>query len=176
MFDILSRAGVSWYLTNKNGWSWANDWACWWHARKAVPHVASPSAAWDYLKNVPYTGDPFGGVGDFYTHPERIVAEMAAGTARNMHLDCDDVAVLAHVMTRQIPGCVSRVVTIVDAGVVGSHVLCVGTFNGQPWAIDTNGYRHLPDLTETTLCRVWNDIYASRGYRYFMAVDTASPW
>lgn len=176
MFDFFTRSGVLLYLTHKNGWSWANDWACLWHPRKAAPRVASPAAAWDYLKNVPYTGDPFGGVGDFYTHPERIVAAMAAGTAKSLHIDCDDFALLAFHMTRQIPGCASKVVTLVDSGVKGSHVICVGTFNGQPFGLDTCGYRALPELSEATLCRVWRDIYAAQGYSYFMAVDTPSPW
>lgn len=177
MLDLLSRAGAAVYLDNKWKWSWVNNALTWWKPRRAVPRVSHPGDVAAYVATVPYTGDPIGGAADFYIHPERIVAALQAGTANHEPIDCDDFAGLAYVMLRQIPGCVPKVVTLLDeSGKFGHHVVCVYEFNGNKGVIDTNGHTLLPYLSESIICRRFSEIYKSLGYRYFAALDSPYPF
>lgn len=183
-FDLATRAGAAAFLEAKVAWSLANDVVMSFRPRLALPVVTSPNEAATYVARLPYTGDPrlFGipgteGAGDFYEHPERISAALEAGTADQERIDCDDFAGIAYLMLRQIPGCKTTVVTILDeSGKFGHHVICTYTFNGAKGVIDTNGHHLLPDLAESTICRLFSDIYVSLGYRYFAALDSPYPF
>ena len=152
--------------------------------RRPVPVFSGPMAANTYLQiNCKYTGDPGKGIIDYSTNPEVLQAAMEAGAKgnkdaafANMHIDCDDYAAWAYAACHKIPGCLGNIYTLLDSGLVGSHVIFVGFYKGGYFAIDTNGYRVLPDNTETTICRVWSTIYAGNGYKYIQAVITPFPF
>lgn len=176
MLDTLTRAGVEAYLQAKAQWSIANDALRWWEPRRSVPVFHSPGEVAAYVARLAYTGDPLGGVADFYANPQRLAAAIENGTARNQPADCDDFAGLAFVALRQIRGVEARIVTLVDAGVKGSHVICVYKHGQTFGAIDTNGLRLLSDLSEATLCRTWSDLYKAEGYTYVLALTTPYPF
>ena len=180
MLNPFQRGGVALYLGAKAGWSLANDHMMMGVPRRPVPSFDTPQAAATYYQghgNL-YTGDPLYGAADLYTHPNRVQAAIEIGPEqqRRTFIDCDDVAGWYLTALRGKPGITARIVTLVDAHLVGSHVICVGLHNGQPFGLDTNGYRDLPDLTEATLCKVWSDLYASEGYTYVAALDTPYPF
>lgn len=179
---MLTREQLAYYLERKAEWSKQIDEAAS-HAGKAprrdAPHFATPQEAWNYIQahGNPYTGDPLWGVGDYYLSPSRLVAALETDLAaiNRLHIDCDDIAGLAYVMLRDATD--ARLVTLYDAGLVGSHVIAIfKTPDGKFWAIDTCGLRELPDVDEETLCREWRLIYSERGYNYTMAVDSPYPF
>ncbi|MEK9723943.1 MAG: hypothetical protein VW405_10750 [Rhodospirillaceae bacterium] len=148
-----------------------------------VPTLATPEEVGVYVLRLGYTGDPLAGVIDFTHAPEVLAGGIEYGTAGRLAVDCDDVAVLAYACLKRIKGVSPQLVTLRDeSGRFGHHVICVYHRVGQPYgelqrgAIDTNGWRELPDATPETLCRVWSDLYASRGYRYVDAVHTPFPF
>lgn len=174
----MSRAG-SWLLRLYDIWKRAASRAwggLWPRPRRPVPQFSTPQAAWDYLAaRYTYTGDPLHGVLDFYWHPAVFQAALEAGTAASLPVDCDDVAAWAHVALAQL-GATPQLVALFDAGVRGSHVICVYTWQGAHGAIDTNGVHVLPDLDPATLCAHWERIYAAQGVRYLEAVPVDSPF
>lgn len=181
MPEGITRVAVPAYLVAKAGWSLANDLAQWWAPRSFLPPFASPEALWGYLAaRYTYTGDPFSGAGDFYLSPYRLAAALAQGAeaARRLSVDCDDVAGLAFVACRSMPGASGvRLVTLYDeSGRFGHHVICVGLFQGRPFALDTNGFRWLASLDDAELCAEWSRIYTAQGYRYAAAYTSPYPW
>lgn len=164
------------YTAFKNLWSSIFD-KVYQVGRSPLPSFSSPGDAGGYLiRNAKYTGDPGNGVVDFDTRPEVLQFAMEQGLISGrdraftgLFIDCDDYASWAYAVCRNIPGCNVQIYTLVDLGLTGTHVICVGTWRGLYFAIDTNGYRTLPDLKVTTLCNVWSEIYKSRGYRYIEA-------
>ncbi len=165
---------LNWYLLNKAFWSKANDALMWWASRKKLPVHEGVMNVWWYIAahGNPYTGDPLMGVGDFYLHPERLQASLENATKN--FIDCDEIAGYAHVATRSIPGAKSRVVTLLDAALTGSHVICVGDYNGSKWAIDNNGFRWLLTDTPEFLCNTWSTIYPDT--KFILAVDSPYPF
>lgn len=168
------------YLAAKSAWSRAWSWLNPSAPRRPVPRFGTPQEVSQYLMDhAVYTGDPGGGAVDFYTPPEVFQAAMEAGkvAAARLSIDCDDYAAYAFAALRQIPGCSPQMYTLIDAGLVGSHVICAfygpGALVG---AIDTNGFHTLPDLLPNTLCKAWTAIYAREGYRYIDAVPTPFPF
>lgn len=182
--DANAREFVARFLEAKASWSAWNDSVMAGAPRLAVPTFASPQAAADYYfreRGNPYTGDPLYGALDHYLNPQRLQAGLAAGpdALRRLWIDCDDVAGWYLHATAGIPGLSTKVVTLIDPELSlanGSHVILAGTFAGQPFGLDTSGYRALPDLDEATLCRVWGALYAERGFEYVGAVDTPYPF
>lgn len=145
--------------------------------RRPVPLFSSPEVLGEWMmRHVPYTGDPGGGTLDFYLHPERLMAAIEAGKAHTLSVDCDDHACLAFEALR-LMGARPLLFTLIDgSGKFGHHVICgYGTPEGFG-AIDTNGWRPLPNLTPSTLCEEWNRIYAPNGFRYVEAVPTQYPF
>lgn len=168
------------YLDAKAAASRANDWAASLRGaprRRALPRFTQARDAWAYwaAHGAPYNGDPLWGLADFYLHPERTQALLEGVPGSGAPVDCDDLAVWACACLRQTEGLRPRIVTLVDAGLVGSHVICVGEGHGPlRWAIDTNGYRELVDLSPAALCEEWGRIYP--GTRYVAAIDTPYPF
>ena len=178
------RALAASYLTAKGEWSRINDQIMAGTPRAPVPQFSSPQAAADYYfvgRGNPYTGDPLRGALDYYLHPERLQAGLEGGPDewKKLHIDCDDVAGIYLKMIQHLPGMDARIFTVVDARFTlnnMSHVICAGSWNGQAFGLDTNGYRPLPNVTEATLCQVWNAIYASYGANYVIALETPYPF
>lgn len=152
--------------------------------RVAVPRFLHPAAVGAFLqKEAIYTGDPWGGALDFNLHPEVFMAAIVAdqGKAEKpaqkaMAIDCDDWAALATVACRQIPGTHACLLTLVGWPVQANHVVCAGTFQGQAFAIDTNGFRWLADLSQKTLCDTWGAIYHAHGFTYHHAEPVPLPF
>lgn len=170
---------VQFYNALKTWWSNLNDAIMRGAPRRPVPFFLSPEAAGGYLfAHARYTGDPGNGVADFFLHPERLQAAMEQGDAAfaGLSVDCDDFASWAFFALRQMRDCTPTIYTLRDAGLVGSHVITVYRQGGKCGAIDTSGHRLLPNLDPDTLCRVWSEMYASRGYRYVEAVVTPNPF
>lgn len=165
------------YSAAKSSWSRLNDWIKGGEPRRPVPTFASPEELGAWMQaNVPYTGDPGGGALDFYLHPERLMAAIENGTAKNLNVDCDDWATFAF-CTLRLMGARPLLFTLRDdSGKFGHHVV-VGYGSPEGFgAIDTNGHRKLPNLTSKTLCDEWDRIYASWGFRYGEAVPTVYPF
>lgn len=148
-----------------------------------VPTLATPQDVASYVLRLPYTGDPVAGVIDFSNAPTVLAGAIETGAAGRLAIDCDDFAVLAYACLKQIKGCHPQLVTLKDAsGKFGHHVICVYFQVRQPLgelargAIDTSGWRALPDATPATLCRVWTELYATRGYHYTEAHPTVYPF
>lgn len=180
MLKPEALAAVTAFLNAKAEWSRANDALMFWAPRRAVPAFKSPQAMVQYYmvdRGNPYTGDPLYGALDHYLHPERLAHGLEAGPSfiKGMWIDCDDVAGFYHAVSRK-SGWQSQVITLVDQGLKGSHVICVGTFEGRAWGADTNGFRWLAGLGEEHLCQVWTDLYRGVGYRYLGAIATPYPW
>jgi hypothetical protein len=181
MLTPVQREIALLYLESKAGWSASNDRFLAGAPRAAVPKFATPQDAVHYYKDThgnPYTGDPLYGALDFYTAPGRLAYALEAGPEAMKHLwiDCDDVAGFYLAACRQIPGCVARIVTLIDSGIKGSHVICVGTLDGHTFGMDTNGYHALADDHEDTLCAHWTAIYTVWGYHYIGALDSPYPF
>lgn len=183
--DQQTRDLVAGYLDAKAALSIAADKTIWArNQRLAVPRFHSPEAAAHYYQvemGNPYTGDPLYGALDNYIDPELLQAGIEAGPDAwsRLWIDCDDVAGWYLHAVAGIPGCSARIVTLVDTEITfrnGSHVILAGELGGQAFALDTNGYRPLPDLEEATLCSVWAAIYAEAGYTYAGAVETPYPF
>ena len=148
-----------------------------------VPKFDTPLMVSAYVLRLPYTGDPGRGVVDFSNAPTVLAGALETGTAGRLAIDCDDFAVLAYACLKQMPGYQPQLVTLRDdSGGWGHHVICVYHRVVQPYgelergAIDTSGWRSLPDATPATLCRVWTELYAARGYRYTAAIPTPYPF
>lgn len=168
---------VSLWNNLKAGWSRVNDWLMRYHGRHPVRSFVSPEAIGSYLLlNAKYKGDLIGGALDNYTHPERFQYAMDTGDYGSMPIDCDDYAAYAYKALQTIPGCEPQMMTLLDQGLVGSHVVCVYRLGNQFGVIDTNGHRTLPSRDAATLCQTFTDIYASRGYRYVSATPTTYPF
>jgi hypothetical protein len=168
---------VALWNTLKSGWSRVNDQIMRGAPRRPIPSFVSPEAVGAYaIARFKYQGDRFNGAGDNYTHPERIQYGMETGDWGNMPADCDDLALWAYQALKTVPGCSPYIVTLRDAGVVGSHVVCAYRQGSTCGVIDTNGHRLLTDLTSATLCRVFTEVYARLGYRYVEAVITPYPF
>lgn len=174
---------VSLWNTLKSGWSRVNDAIMRGAARRPVPRFVSPEAVAAYLAaRCEWTGDPLGGVADFNLHPYRLQAAMEQGreAVKRLHVDCDDYATWAYLALLTVPGCEPRIVTLLDGNVKlndwGTHVVCAYTLAGRHGVIDPGGLRMLPDLSESTLCRVFTDAFAHRGYRYVSATHTDYPF
>lgn len=174
----------------KAGWSLANDLI----VRvfgiatyRPVPNLGTPEACAAYLlKNCEYTGDPGNGAVDLEIPAERLQAAMDRGheAFKRLPVDCDDYAVWA-VKALTLIGADARLFTLrcrINVGDIrnpanwGHHVIAVAMYKGRSVAIDTNGFHELPNALPSTLCSVWSSIYASRGYRYVEAVETANPF
>ena len=165
------------YTQAKSGWSRAIDYIWRKEPRRPVPLFASPKDAAGYLMaRAKYTGNPLNGAADFYTNPERIQWAMETGDFTQLYIDCDSFAAWAYVALRKIPGCAPQIYTLLDAGLVGSHVVCAFTWNGLRGVVDTNGYRELSDVSPQAICVEFTRVYAQRGYRYIQAVATDCPW
>lgn len=175
------------YLALKAGWSFLVDRFFSPIQRKPLPVFATPREVSDYLQRYAvYTGDPLQGAADFYTDPQVFQSAMELGqqigkevafAKLNCHIDCDDYAGYALKACQQIKGCSVRLITLEDISAhFGSHVICAGLWNGGYFAIDTNGYRDLPNWNRETLCKVWNAIYSGRGYNYIDAIESPYPW
>lgn len=163
----------------KSLWSRVNDAMMGGAARAALPSFTSPDAAAVYLmEHALYTGDPGGGAADFYLHPKRLQAAMNAGpdAVKRLSVDCDDYATWAYQALLTVPECVPQIFTLLDAGLVGSHVVCAYRWGLLSGVIDTNGHRYLINIEPDTLCSAFTDVYASRGYRYIAASPTAYPF
>jgi hypothetical protein len=170
---------VALWNTAKSLWSRANDAIMRGANRRPVPTFATPEAAAAYLmKRAVYTGDPGGGILDFNLHPERLQWAMDTGpdAFKGLAVDCDDYATWAWVALRSVPECQPIIYTLLDAGLVGSHVVCAYKWRTRYGVIDTNGHRFLPNIEPGTLCRVFSDLYAARGYHYVSAEPTAYPF
>ena len=184
MLTTIQRGGAALYLDAKASWSTWNDRLMPTAPRAPVPALAPGAAVALYRDTYgnPYSGDPMYGSGDFYLHPERVMAALLDGpeALRRLFIDCDDVAGLYLAMVRQVPGYEARLVTLIDPSVRGnnsSHVICVYTGpDGKHGALDTNGHIPLPDLEELTLCAVWSALYDNRGYTYLGALATPYPF
>lgn len=163
------------YNTAKALWSRANDWIKAPEPRATVPAFDTPEQAAAYMaQHIPYTGDPAGGAADFYLHPERLQAAIERGYVKTLAIDCDDFASWAYLATRDTG---SRVLfTLRDGDGWGHHVICVGRDRLGPWAIDTSGYRRLPDQSQGTILRVFNEVFAGSGVRFVEAVSTSYPF
>lgn len=167
------------YLAAKAAASRANDWAASLRQapRRPLPRFVAPREAWSYWEahGAPYSGDPLWGLADFYLHPQRTQALLEGVPGAAAPVDCDDLAVWAAYCLRQTDGIRPRIVTLVDAALVGSHVICVGEGPGRlRWAIDTNGYSELPDLEPATLLEEWGRIYPDTAY--VAAIETPYPF
>lgn len=165
--------------TAKSLWSRVNDAIKAGAQRRRLPTFATPEAVSAYLmEHAIYTGDPGNGVLDFYLHPERLQWAMETGPAafQGLAVDCDDFSSYAWLALRTIPECQPLIFTLLDQGLVGSHVVCAYKWRTRYGVIDTNGHRSLPNLEPGTLCRVFSDLYAARGYRYVSAEPTPYPF
>ncbi|MBP7648430.1 MAG: hypothetical protein KA744_01155 [Phenylobacterium sp.] len=161
----------------KAGWSRANDQIMRGAGRRPIGPFGSPEAVGNYaMARFKYRSDLGNGAFDNYTHPERIQYGMETGDWGNMPADCDDLALWAYQALKTVPGCSPYIVTLRDAGVVGSHVVCAYRQGSTCGVIDTNGHRLLTDLTSATLCRVFTEVYARLGYRYVEAAITPYPF
>lgn len=179
---------VPMYLLAKATWSVLNDAMVVWAQRLPV-ESRSPEACNGMLKAAapldkphwptPWKPDPVVGIGDFYNNPNRVEwalrqPDPRAGAASLPSNDCDDTAAWAYVATRRWGGGGSRLMSLVDATVSKSHVICVGRrANGSWWAIDTNGLTELPDGDPATLCAIWGKMY---GVNYVAAHDSPLFW
>lgn len=168
------------YLDAKAAASRANDWAAGLRGAARtldLPRFAKPedAAVYWHTHGAPYTGDPLWGALDFYVHPTRYQAILEGRPGSAAPVDCDDLAVWSFACLRQTEGLTPRVVTLVDAGITKSHVICVGKGHGpQYWAIDTNGFRFLHNWSAPTLLEEWGLIYPDTAY--VAAVDTPYPF
>lgn len=189
MTEAEERQHIRTYLEKKAEWSvWNDTYVSIFQSmgppiKKRIPNFGNPEAVAAYYtkKGSPYTGDPVWGAGDHYLHPNRFYMALENGTWRSNYIDCDDIAGFAHIACQMIPGVRSKVVTLFDRYIKGSHVICVGTdAYGRTFAIDTNGFRWLPDLDEATLCRVWRALYLNpaigQDFDYKYAIDTPYPF
>lgn len=172
---------VQFYNALKAGWSRVNDFLMGGAPRRPVPKLGSPEQAGAYLMgHAVYTGDQWGGAGDNYVNPERFQYSMETGDWSRIQTDCDDYATWAYAALRQIPGVTPQIVTLLDAGVKFSHVICVYTQDGPAGrhygAIDTNGHRPLANIEPGTLCKVWTGIYGPQGANYISATPTDYPF
>jgi len=167
---------VNIFNTLKSGWSRVNDWVKRYDGRRPIPTLDSPETVGLYLiLHAKYTGDLLGGAMDNYTHPERFQYAMETQTW-NLPIDCDDYAIWAYQALLRIPGCEPTIVTLLDQGVVGSHVVCIYRTSKQCGVIDTNGHRLLTGRDPATICQTFTEIYAARGYRYVSATVTPYPF
>ena len=167
---------IPFFNSLKSLWSRVNDQVMRGAGRRPVPALASPEAVGAYLMtHGRYTGDLAGGALDNWTHPERFQCAMETGDWR-LPIDCDDFSAWAYVALLKVPGCEPQIMTLLDAGVVGSHVVCVYRQGEHFGVIDTNGHRSLPSRDATTLCQTFTALYASRGYRYVSATPTPFPF
>lgn len=148
--------------------------------RTPVKKFTSPEEVAFYLyENFIYTGDPLGGAGDFYTHPEEMQAAFNSGSdaVRKLFLDCDDCATYAYAALKTIPNCKPILYTIYDkSGNWGHHVICCFRINDYYGVIDTNGFNELPSLHPKIICELFTRIYKSRGYVYTECVYTPFPF
>lgn len=170
---------VNLYNALKAWWSAVNNGLKLGAPRAPVSAFATPAEVGAYLMaHAAYTGDPLGGAADFFLHPERLQAAMNEGpeALKRLSIDCDDYATWAYAALSKVPGCEPRIYTLLDTGLVGSHVVCAYTWRFRCGVIDTNGHRELPDLSERTLCDVFTAIYRTRGYRYVSATVTPYPF
>lgn len=168
---------VTFWNNAKSLWSRINDWVMRDAKRRQIPSFESPHGVSLYLSRYfVYRGDRFGGAGDNYTNPERLQYAMETGDWGGMPTDCDDLAIWAYRALLTIPECQPVIVTLRDAGVSGSHVICTYRWHSVCGVIDTNGNRTLPNLDAETLCSTFNEIYKTLGYRYVEAVTTDYPF
>jgi hypothetical protein len=156
--------------------------------RTPLIHFSDPRGVAAYLQTMAkYTGDPGYGIVDFSTNPQVFMSAMLAGAMvgkdaafANMHIDCDDYAAFAFAACYNIPGVAGKIYTLLDSGLVGSHVIYVGYYKSQFFGIDTNGYRNLPDAEDKTICDTWSRVYAKvpgfPGYNYISATPTPFPF
>lgn len=174
----LAAAG---YLALKATYSLTND------AAAAVIHghyrapllrrFSHPREIWDYFVScgAPYRPEPGGGAADHYTSPPRVQWALENRQASGA-LDCDDLALWAAATWRACGG-VASLVTILDAGFVGNHTMCIGTTpTGRRFIIDTNGYHEDGIDTDEAIMQRWTAIYGSLGYRYIAVVHHGGPW
>lgn len=142
----------------------------------------------------PYTGDPVGGAIDFYTNPLRLerALRISKEEVKKLRIDCDDIAIWSAVTTRKSRVVdFSIVVTLVDQGLVGSHVVCIGRYkNGDYFRLDTAGLANIPynefiynsdpkafvEINQGKICKIWEELYAERGFKYIDAVYTPDPF
>jgi hypothetical protein len=110
----------------------------------------------------------------------RLMAALIAGPASvaRLFIDCDDVALLYASMVRQVAGYTVNILTLIDSGIAGSHVICTYTApNGSCGALDTNGHHVLANLDEQTICDHWTAIYGPPfGYKYIGVLVTPDPF
>jgi len=107
--------------------------------RSRLPMFTSHLELADYMaNNFRYVPDPAGGALDFYTHPERTQYEIEAHS-HAWPCDCDDYAVYAYQALTQMPGYTPQILTLVDAGIKWSHVICLFHHGPEVWILDTNG-------------------------------------
>lgn len=172
MIDFLVQP----YSQAKSAWSWLNDKfkAA---PRADLPRFDTPEALGRWmLENIRYTGDPGGGVFDFYTDPRRLAAAaLNPALWASTPCDCDDFAIFACEAAKKIPGTTMGVVTLVGSNVSMIHVIACGWHNGRAFGIDTNGFRWLVNLDEATIVREWNEVYKAQRPGYFAARWTPIP-
>lgn len=148
--------------------------------RESIKEFTSPEEVALYLQeNFIYTGDPLGGAGDFYTHPEEMQAAFNSGkeAVSKLHLDCDDCATYAYAALKTIPNCKPLLYTIYDSsGNWGHHVICCYRYDNKFGVIDTNGLNRLPSLNGKIICELFTKIYKPRGYVYTACVYTPFPF
>ena len=179
MLTDTQRAEAAGYLAFKASVSAVNDHLLPNARRVVVPPMTPVDAAKFYHDdhNNPYTGDPVFGVVDFYTNPNRLQAGLVSGSVSGLFIDCDDVAGWYHTAVRQTPGYTSRVVTLIDHRIVGSHVICPYMApDGTHGVLDTNGHHILPDLEESTICDFFTNLYKAEGYVYLGMLDSPYPF
>lgn len=109
--------------------------------RSPLPAFRSPGELAAYMRQrLEYVADPLGGALDYYTHPETVQHQIEHGGWHSQ--DCDDHAVYAYLALSRMPGIRPRLVTLVDARITMSHVVCAfRTEGGGFGVIDTNGLR-----------------------------------
>jgi hypothetical protein len=153
--------------------------ACFRLERRAIGPFASPVEVWQYLeRHYTYTGDKLLGMNvDFYMDPFKFQTAMELGKAKDLPIDCDDVASWAYHALLTVPNCKPRVMVLHDAPPYdGCHCICVFELDGKYGAIDTNGLSTLPDLSEATICAHWKALYAASHYEYHTATVVTCPW
>lgn len=139
-----------------------------------LPTFANHSELATYMDaNFKYVPDPFWGMDDFYTHPERTQHEINTH-AHAYPCDCDDYAVYAYAALARIPGYEPKIITLADLGIKWSHVICLFKHGPETGTIDTNGYRGLGLHDERALLKIWKDLYPQ--VWYVSAVATAYPF
>lgn len=123
----------------------------------------------------PYTGDWLFGALDSYLSPKRFAYVLTSANpamlVQGYRIDCDDVAILAHEALRQHPDVEwSKVVTLVHAWVIKSHVICVGKLkDGRGFTLDTNGLIYHDRVDDEYLRAYFGFAYSTN---YVTAVET----